>query len=196
MTEALDLGRLDWAIGQTADTIGVIDALVMKLIRYLNKRKLRKCARRIGDLEERARQLNERQRTVQEQLSALTLKVEKLRRERVRVRFGDVFTLFISYGIRRGITAIRREHYEALLAKFRERADELRARAIAVRERIAELENRLSAMQRQENPSLLARILRFLLVIKNIIMAVLNAVTGSILGVLSSVGALVRSSYA
>ncbi len=188
MDGELCLKELDRAIVDTADALGVIDRLLDKMAKYLNRKKIRKLESKIDEFERHAERLDEKQRVIQQQLSALEGRISSLNREKRQFKGTDVLTLGAGYLARRGVKSLQQSHYEAVHARRESKIEKLRTKADRVRTRISEMETALDRLRSEANPSLLARILRWFQLLKNIVSSVVNLVVGNVLRSLAALG--------
>ncbi len=178
---------LQHSIIEVADTIGVIDELVGKVINYLNRRKRTALISAVEKLERETERLEVAEGQMRQRVEQLQVAVDDLRGQRVGVLPHDILLLGLSYVFRKGSHKRDLSRAENRLNDCVAQIDEIRVRGAALRSKTEKLEQQLS----QQNPSFWARVLTVLLFLKNLISAVVNLLVGRVLSALLSMKALI-----
>jgi Mg2+ and Co2+ transporter CorA len=177
--------ELSAGLADALDCIRVVDRLIDKLVKSLNRRKLESVADFIQELENRSDALRDSQGVIRYQVRALEVRIEELQQDK-DLKAVDVLTLGLGFFVRRGVIGIQEFHLKRVQASCRRKIEKLRDKGVSIQSRITKLEDALERMKQQENPSLLARILRWLQFIKNAISSIIGLVTGRIIKTLCS----------
>lgn len=191
----VSIPELSTAIAEAADCIGAIDRVLGKIVRLLDRRKLRAVSTRLNELQERSTKLKSAQHTIDLQIAAIETKIEELEGHK-DFRAIDVLSFGLGYLVRRGTVGIHQAYLGKVQTTCQRRIRKLEKRIASVQCRIAQVERALKRLSQKEHPSLMARILLWLQLFKNAISAIIGVITGNVVSAICSLQGIYLASDA
>ena len=183
---------LESALVDAVESVNLIDAAIDRLIVYLNKRKVRRAEEKVAELERQSKRYDAARKTLDAQSSALSRRIAEVQKNR-HFKSDDWRTLGISYLLRNFILSFKEDSLRARQRRCRSAIEEIDAHNSSIRGKIPKLKQRVEAMKQQENPSLLARILRWVKLIVNIVALVTKVLAGKAIGALFAIHGTIKS---
>lgn len=184
---AVSVRHLELDILEAVDTLGIIDRLLGSIARFLNRRAVESMELTVRQLEQHLRVLEATPAAIIEHIKAIDAKINDLEDERGQIKASDFLTLGLGWIARQIALGGRQSALELDLDRYDKKLAMLNTRADRVFRRIADLEERLERIEQEPNPSLLARIIRCLQLVKNIIVAITSVIAGKLVLTVSSV---------
>lgn len=194
MTYSL-IWRVQETTTQALDSVNMFDCLLDRLADYLNRRKVSKLQAEIGRVQGLIPVIAARHEALQNAVATLEVRVRALATEDVPFKAWDVLFLGLSYGVRRLQKGREQRDHEQALNRARRNIAWLANQATCVQEKIESLQGRLTAMMTQNNPSMLARVLRWFLTLKNLLSALLHTLMGDAVGALTQLAQGLRRGH-
>ncbi len=176
---------------ETADTVGIIDAMLDKLIGYLNAGKIRKVEKEISAFERKSEELGQKQRETDSKLQALTDKLSQIENDQ-NFRLSDTKSIGLSWMLRYTYKSFQKDWVSSKKDKCLAIIESTKNRIEKIADKVDELNVKLQKMLEQDNPSLFARALRWLQFVKNVIVGIISAIAGQVTSALSFRAAVLR----
>lgn len=190
--EILSLGDLNTAVADAAETLLLSDLLLDKIIDWLNRKKLQRVADKIDVLNEYCKRFEQDENTIKIQIELIEEKIVEIQEDK-KFRLTDILTLGLSFAGRRAFTSIREKVLESTKERCEIKIIQMRKRSEFMKVKVQILEKQLEILEKQRYPSILAKILKFLQIIKHIIFAFINVLSGRLIKSLTELFGLYKT---
>ena len=130
--------------------------------------------------------------TIKIQIELIEEKIVEIQEDK-KFRLTDILTLGLSFAGRRAFTSIREKVLESTKERCETKIIQMRERSEYMKVKVQILEKQLEILEKQRYPSILAKILKYLQIIKHIIFAFINVLSGRLIKSLTELFGLYKS---
>ena len=171
---------LGWKITEAANELGLIDHLLDATAKCLNRHRVRKLEEKLTELETRVNSVARLRKAILDRTRQIDDAINRIEDERNEFHLTDVLTLGIGWIVRQVIGAHEQRCLERALDRCDKKIKRLEENASRARHKIADLERAVKELPNLANPSLVARMIRFLQLAKHVVDALVAVIAGEL----------------
>jgi len=184
--------RLTQTITEAANDFSWLDRCLNAVADKLNAHKLRELEAEISKLETMQKDARAREIALQDHLQEMQDDISRLQEHR-SFRGADLATLGLSYLVRQVLTDDEHQQYQQLQERSHRELERVAKQGRQIKAKADSLHQQLERMRQQTNPSSWARLIRWVLAIKNTLVGILNAIAGNMTQAISNWAAVLKA---